>query len=198
MRSVAPMRTAKIGYIIISAVLCGLGITLIVVPEFSAAVLGKIFGALLIVFGAVRLVGFFSKDLYRLAFQYDFAFGMMMIALGILLLLRPGSFMDFLCITLGLSFLMDGLFKIQIAIDSKRFGIRRWWLILSVAILSSICAGLLIFRPGDSRNILTILLGIALLGEGLLNLATVVTAVKIIRHQQPDIVEVDFYEEREV
>lgn len=198
MRSVAPMRTAKIGYIIISAVLCGLGITLIVVPEFSAAVLGKIFGALLIVFGAVRLVGFFSKDLYRLAFQYDFAFGMMMIALGILLLLRPGSFMDFLCITLGLSFLMDGLFKIQIAIDSKRFGIRRWWLILSVAILCSICAGLLIFRPGDSRNILTILLGIALLGEGLLNLATVVTAVKIIRHQQPDIVEVDFYEEREV
>ncbi len=198
MRSVAPMRTAKIGYIIISVVLCALGITLIVVPEFSAAVLGKIFGVLLIVFGAVRLVGFFSKDLYRLAFQYDFAFGIMMIALGIILLLRPDSFMDFFCITLGLSFLMDGLFKIQIAIDSKRFGIRRWWLILSVAILSSFCAGLLVFRPSDSRNILTILLGIALLGEGLLNLGTVITAVKIIQHQQPDVIEVDFYEEREV
>ena len=54
------------------------------------------------------------------------------------------------------------------------------------------------FRPSDSRNILTILLGIALLGEGLLNLGTVITAVKIIQHQQPDVIEVDFYEEREV
>ena len=65
MRSVAPMRTAKIGYIVISVLLCALGILLIAVPEFSVSAVGVICGAILIVFGIVRLVGYFSKDLYR-------------------------------------------------------------------------------------------------------------------------------------
>ena len=30
----------------------------------------------------------------------------------------------------------DGLFKIQIAVDAKRFGIQAWWLILVLAALA--------------------------------------------------------------
>lgn len=197
MRSVAPMRTAKIGYIVISALLCILGILLIAVPDFSISAVGAICGAILIVFGIVRLVGYFSKDLYRLAFQYDLAFGIMMIALGVVMLLRPGSLMNFICITLGLSFLADGLFKVQIAIDSKRFGICEWWLILVLAIVTVIFGGILIARPSESSRILTILIGISMLCEGILNIGTMITAVKIIKHQQPDVIEVHCYEERE-
>ena len=197
MRSVAPMRTAKIGYIIVSVLLCVLGILLIDVPEFSISVVGTICGAILIVFGAIRLIGYFSKDLYRLAFQYDLAFGIMMITLGVIMLWHPGSLMNFICITLGLSFLADGLFKIQIAIDSKTFGIREWWLILALAIVTVIFGGILIARPSESSSILTVLIGISMLCEGILNIGTMITAVKIIKHQQPDVIEVDYYEERE-
>ncbi|MGN0180529.1 MAG: HdeD family acid-resistance protein [Monoglobaceae bacterium] len=197
MRSVAPMRTAKIGYIIVSVLLCVLGILLIAVPEFSISAVGTICGAILIVFGAIRLIGYFSKDLYRLAFQYDLAFGIMMIALGVIMLWHPGSLMNFICITLGLSFLTDGLFKIQIAIDSKTFGIREWWLILAMAIVTVIFGGILIARPSESSSILTVLIGISMLCEGILNIGTMITAVKIIKHQQPDVIEVDYYEERE-
>ena len=197
MRSVAPMRTAKIGYIVISTLLCILGILLIVVPDFSISAVGAICGAMLIVFGIVRLVGYFSKDLYRLAFQYDLAFGIMMIALGAVMLLRPGSLMHCICITLGLSFLADGLFKVQIAIDSKRFGICEWWLILILAIVTVIFGGILIARPSESSRVLTVLIGISMLCEGILNIGTMITAVKIIKHQQPDVIEVHCYEERE-
>ncbi len=197
MRSVAPMKTAKIGYIIVSVLLCVLGILLIAVPEFSISVAGTICGAILIVFGIVRLVGYFSKDLYRLAFQYDLAFGIMMITLGVIMLWHPVSLMNFICITLGLSFLIDGLFKIQIAIDSKTFGIREWWLILALAIVTVIFGGILIARPSESSRILAVLIGISMLCEGILNISTMITAVKIIKHQQPDVIEVDYYEERE-
>lgn len=197
MRSVAPMKTAKIGYIIISALLCVLGILLIAVHDFSISLFGIICGIILIVFGIVRLVGYFSKDLYRLAFQYDLAFGVMMIALGVIMLMHPSSLMSFICITLGLSFLADGLFKIQIAIDSKRFGIREWWLILALAVVTVIFGTLLIVRPSESSRILTVLIGISMLCEGVLNISTMITAVKIIKHQQPDVIEIDCYEERE-
>lgn len=197
MRSAIPVKIAKIGYMSISVVLCVLGILLIVMPEISASILGMICGILMIVFGIVRLIGFFSKDLYRLAFQYDLAFGILMISLGVVMLVNPEGLLSFLCIALGLSVLADGLFKIQIALDSRRFGINTWWLILAVAVITGIFGLILLFRPGESGKLLSVLLGITLLWEGILNFSTMLTAVKIIKHQQPDFIEVDYYGERE-
>ena len=54
-RSTTPMHAAKIGYIVISAALCILGIMLIAIPDFSASLFGVICGILLILFGIVRL-----------------------------------------------------------------------------------------------------------------------------------------------
>ncbi len=192
MRSVAPMRTAKIGYIAISVLLCVLGILLIAVPDFSASALGIICGILMILFGAVRLTGYFSRDLYRLAFQYDLAFGILLIVLGVMILLNPGSLMAFISVALGIYILSDGLFKIQIAMDSKRFGISEWWVILLFALLAGVCGLILMFRPGEGSRLLMIILGITLVCEGILNICTMITAVKIIKHQMPDTIEADF------
>lgn len=193
MRSVAPMRTAKIGYIIISAALCLLGAMLIAVPDFSAALLGIICGIILTLFGVIKLIGYFSKDLYRLAFQYDLIFGIVLIAVGGVILARPESVLNFICIALGLTVLADGISKIRISVESKRFGIREWWLILASAILTSAMGLVLMFRPAQSVRVMMIILGVTLLLEGILNLCTVITAVKIIKHQQPDVIEVTEY-----
>ncbi|MCI8388923.1 MAG: hypothetical protein HFE63_10740 [Clostridiales bacterium] len=189
------MSAAKLGYILISIALCAVGILLIVCPTFSASLIAVICGILMIVFGAVKLIGYFSKDLYRLAFQFDLAFGIMMIAVGVIMLVHPGSLMNFISIVLGLYTLADGLFKIQMSIDAKRFGIRAWWLILIAAIVASVVGVTLVFRPSESSVVITILLGVSLLIEGLLNLCTSLAAVKIIRHQQPDYIETNDYNE---
>ena len=78
----------KIGYIIISAILCALGILLIAKPDMSLSLIGIIVGIVLIVFGVIKLIGYFSKDLYRLAFQFDLAFGILLIALSVVILIR--------------------------------------------------------------------------------------------------------------
>ncbi len=197
MRSVTPMKTAKIGYIVLSAVLCALGLILILFPEFSGSMLGVACGVVMILFGIVKLVGYFSRDLYRLAFQYDLACGFLLILLGAVMLLRPDSLLNFICVALGIYILTDGLFKIQIAVDAKRFGLRGWWLILTEAILAAILGLLLIFRLSDSAKVLTVMLGVTMLAEGILNLSTVITAVKIVRNQKPDVIDAEFYESEE-
>lgn len=197
-RSVAPIRTAKIGYMVISAAFCILGILLIAVPRFSASLLGVICGILLIAFGCVRLTGYFSKDLYRLAFQYDLSFGILLIVLGIIMLTHPAGLMTFICASLGLFILADGIFKIQIAVESKKFGLQTWWLILVLAVLTGICGLTLLFRPGAGSRLLMILLGITLLSEGILNFSTGIAAVKIIRYQKPDTIEVEWREKNEI
>lgn len=197
MRSVAPIRTAKTGYIVISVVLCVLGALLIILPDFSIAALGIICGVILIVFGIVKIIGFFSKDLFRLAFQYDLISGILMIVLGVLMLAKPGSLINFLCITLGLFILADALVKMKISVESKKFGIKTWWLIIIFAAISALCGLLLMFRPSESAHILTVMLGVTLVFEGILNLCTVLTSVKIIRHQMPDEIDTDYYNESE-
>ncbi len=188
------MWVAKTGYIVMSLVFCAAGIACIANPGLSAAVIGRVLGAAMILFGAVKLVGYCSRDLYRLAFQYDLGFGLLLIALGALVLLRPAGVLDFLFTALGIAVLTDGLYKVQIAVDAKRFGIPTWWLTLALAVAAGLIGLALVFRPWDSARLLTILLGAALLAEGILNLCVAVCTVKIVNHQQPDVIEVTSYE----
>lgn len=194
MRSVTPMRIAKTGYIIISAVFCIAGILFIARPELSVKIIGRGLGIAMILFGCIRLVGYFSRDLFRLAFQYDLEFGILLIALGVIVFIRSPNVMNFIFIALGIAILADGLFKVQIAMDSKRFGIAAWWLILLLAVLTGFVGLLLVFRPVESAHVLTMLLGVSLMAEGILNLCVVVSTVKIVKHQRPDVIESEFRE----
>ena len=191
-RSVTPMRAAKTGYVVMSIVFCVVGVLFIALPARSAVMIGRVLGAAMAAFGAVKLVGYFSKDLFRLAFQYDLEFGILLIALGVIVLLRTNGVMDFICIAAGVSILADGLFKIQIAIDARRFGIRDWWLILLLAVVTGGVGLLLVFRPWESVQVLTVLLA-----EGVLNLCVALSTVKIVKNQRPDVIETEYFEVRE-
>lgn len=195
MRSVTPMRIARSGYIVMSAAFCIMGLLLMIFPEVSATVIYRVLGIAIIIFGAVKLIGYFSHDLFRLAFQYDLAFGVLLLALGVIVLTRPENVMSFLFIALGIAILADGLFRVQVALDAKTFGVKTWWLLLTLAILTGIVGVTLIFRPLESAQLMTELLGVSLLAEGILNLCVAISTVKIIRHQQPDVIDVEVYEE---
>ena len=193
-RSVTPMRIAKIGYIVMSVLFCVAGILFITQPELSSKIMGICIGVAMIVFGLVKLVGYFSKDLFRLAFQFDLEFGILMIVLGAIVLFNPRNLMTFICVALGIAILLDGLFKVRIAMDSKQFGIRNWWLILALAIVTGGIGVVLIFDSVTGAEVLTVMLGISFLSEGLLNLYTVISTVLIIKNQLPDVIEVDSFQ----
>lgn len=91
MISIVRIRIAKIGYFVISVLFCALGAVLILYPELSAVLLCRSLGVLLGVYGVIKLIGYFSKDLYRLAFQFDLAWGILFVALGVILAVRPYS-----------------------------------------------------------------------------------------------------------
>lgn len=188
-RSIAPMRVAKVGYIVLSVAMGSLGAVFIVRPETSAVALGRLCGGLMILLGVIKLVGFFSKDLYRLAFQFDLSLGLMLAVLGVIILRNPDQAMSFLCLMLGIATMADGLFKLQSALDARRFGLKSWPLILTLAVGAGVVGVLLALRPMQSARALTVLLGIGMMLEGVLNLCVALFNIKIIRHQRVDGVE---------
>lgn len=175
------IQAAKKGYIATSVILCAIGLLMVLKPALSLSLLGILVGIALIVSGIVKLGGYLSRDLYQLAFQFDLAFGILMIALGFVILLRPENTMNFLCIILGIAILADGLFKIQTSIDARRFGLKTWWLILPLAILASTAGMILVLRPSQSTRVLATIMGVSLLMEGMLSLCVALCTVKVIQ-----------------
>ena len=186
MRSVTPMRTAKAGYIAMSVMLMAAGAVLIAAPDTLASAMCSVLGIASAVFGGVKIASYFSKDLFRLAFQHDLAEGILLMILGVTAAVKPELFLGFIGVIFGVCVLADGLLKIQTAIDAKVFGVSKWWLILAAAIAADIAGFFLIINPVDSAAVVAVILGVTLVMEGLLNLITVLVAVKIVKNQLPD------------
>ena len=191
-RATGPLRAVKTGYIAVSVLFCVLGMVLFIMAERCVPWIGRALGIGMVVCGIIKLGGYFSKDLFRLAFQYDLAFGILLMAVGIITLCHPGEAMTFLCVMFGIPVLADGLFKIQVA--ARRFGIPQWWLVLLLAVLTGVIGLLLVLRPTEGAQALVMLMGASLFLDGALNLSVALCAVKVVGHQQPDVIETDDYE----
>ena len=192
MRSIKAIRAAKIGSILLSVLTCALGLLLALRPGLSLFLIGRLVGATMVVFGVVKLVGYFAKDLYRLAFQFDLAFGILLITVGAILLAKPLGTAGLLCAAVGVVLLADGLLRVQTALDARRFGLNTWWLMLALAVITGAVGALLALCPATGAEALTQLLGISLLAEGALNLCVAVCTIKIVAHQRPDVIEGHF------
>ena len=179
------LKVAKTGYLVISALLILAGVGLAFFSDTFYPILGVLLGVLFLVFGIVKLTGFFSKDPYQLVFESDLVFGILYLIFGLLLLLRTERMMALFGLFFGLMLLADGLTRVRIALDARPFGIRAWWLILISAIATAILGLVLLFHPGEGTRVLTQLLGITLIVDGIMNISTILTAVKIIRSARP-------------
>lgn len=71
MDALKQLKLAKNGYIIMSVLFMVLGACLIIWPDCSMAVFCTAVGIMLIVYGLIKILGYFSRDIYCLAFQFD-------------------------------------------------------------------------------------------------------------------------------
>ena len=69
------VKQARLICMIASGLLLVGGIALVIWPEMDRTLLRILIGVCFVITGGARIFGYFSNDLYRLAFQFDFAFG---------------------------------------------------------------------------------------------------------------------------
>ena len=193
MDALKQLKLAKNGYIVMSILFMILGICLIIWPDCSMAVFFTAVGIMLIAYGCIKIIGYFSRDFYCLAFQFDLAFGVLMAAVGVIIIVRRNLVVNLIFGIFGVLILADALFKIQMSIDAKKFGLSLWWRILLMAILTGVLGVLLLIRPFEAAEVMMILVGVSVLFEGILNLCVVIYTVKIIKNQRQDIIDMDEY-----
>ena len=179
MNSSGTLKIARNGYIVMAVIFCALGIFLIADPERAMKVICILAGILFIADGIIKIIGYFSRDFYCLAFQFDLGFGILMIAMGVLILARRESLLRLIFVIFGLLILADALLRIQMSVEAKKFGLNLWWGILIIAIVTGVFGMLLLIDPAGGARLTVVFTGIAFLLEGILKLCVVVYTVKL-------------------
>ena len=178
------VRAARAGYLVSAALLVILGAVLCWHPVLSTRWLCGMLGGGMMLFGVVKMLGYFSKDLYNLAFQHDLAFGILLLAVGAVLVFGSGTGLRPVAAAVGVAILADGLMKIQTALDARTFGLGLWWLILSAAIAAGTAAVLLLAGLTPVRGAVERRMGAALICDGVLSGVIILTAVKVTQRER--------------
>ena len=172
------LKLVKNIYIVMSLLFCVLGIFLMAKPKSSVKMLCVLMGIMLILYGAIKISGYFTRDAFCLAFQFDLAFGILLMAVGVILIARKNFAVDLIFSVFGILILADALFKIQMSVDAKRFGLALWWLI---ALVTGVIGVLVFIRPFEAAAMMMVLVGFSILLEGILNLWVGILTIKIIK-----------------
>ncbi|QUO31345.1 DUF308 domain-containing protein [Faecalicatena sp. Marseille-Q4148] len=175
------LKKVKIVYSIVSFMLLLYGIFLMIYPKIGIQWIYKIGGILFISIGIAKVIGYFSKDLLQLAFQHDLAMGIVSIVIGILMLMWTKDMIRILTICLGLFMLMEALLKIQTAIDARQIGMKSWWLILIIGLITAVIGGLLAAAPLRGTRLIIRVIGLTILAYGVMNLYVVQNTVNTFR-----------------
>jgi uncharacterized membrane protein HdeD (DUF308 family) len=156
-----------------------MGIAMLALPNITVDMIGWGAGAIIAAFGIVRIIGHYSRDPYGLAFQHDPVLGVLAIALGSVLMFRRSVAVNVLGLVLGVELLADNLFKVQTAMEARRFGLGTWWLLLGLAVVAVIAGILLIVCPFEGMRAWVRVMGIALLLQGVMSFCVALCAIHI-------------------
>ena len=155
-----------------------LGAAFLFAPQTSLTVFARIAGVAMLFSGAAKLIGYFSNDPYKIAFQFDFAMGVLTCAFGSVLLLFPDKIAKYLTVMIGVFVIIDALFIIQNAIEAFRFGIGRWYLLLIGGIITLALGVCALIKPLSATMFVTRLGGAALLVDGIQNIIVAILTIK--------------------
>ena len=178
--SSAIVKSAKIMHLCSAVIFFVAGLLLALVPDFEDSGIFRniVVGVASIIIGATGIYGYFSNDMYRLAFQLDFALGIFNVIFGILLIINPVQLSVLLPTAVSILTLLDGTNKSQMALEGKQFGIKKWYLVLISAVLE-IIAGIVLMVLAYHELDVRVWMGVAMGLVGVTNFWTTMYTVRV-------------------
>ena len=173
-------------FVAVSVFIIAMGVCLLIWPDISVGVICTVTGVIAVLYGVVKLIGYFSNDLYRLAFQFDLAVGVLTIVLGALVLLYPQGIIGVLPVLAGVFILVESVLRLQTSIDAKHFGMRRWWTILILSLGGTALGILLLLHPFEGGRVLVRMMGLTLAIDGAENLLAGLYTIKVPRRSSAE------------
>ena len=141
------------------------GLCLLFVPRLTTSLVFWGLAAVLLVMGAMQLIGYFRSDVQGAIAASGMALGLLMIILGLFVGFGQQTIVSFLPAIFGLVLFAGGVFKTQGAFDMKRMGDQRWVTVLIGACISAVLGLIVLINPFDTMMTLMRVMGAFLVVE---------------------------------
>ena len=156
------IKKMNITSMIFSVIFIIIGFFLILKPEGAINFVAYVLGVMLIIWGVVQIVQFFTrKDKTGNFIEVSFIGGLLVFILGIVFLIKPKTIASIVPLLLGVWMIADGVLKFCYALTVNKRAKSIVPIILSVLI---VIAGLfLVFNPFEGAEIITQVIGVVMI-----------------------------------
>ena len=166
------IKNFRFGYLLLAIMLCVCGALIILYPNESMTTVCYIIAITTLIGGIIQVVKILSNRHRGAGFAFSIITAAVTIICGVVAFIFPEAVMSIYPMFIGLFIVIDGSFKLQTVINSKRYKMKMWWFLLILSCLS-ILGGFLCIRvrlvPEENFRIFSFMLGASLFMCGLQN-----------------------------
>ena len=173
--------------LLISIALICIGIYLIIEPIGAQVVLCRIIGALLIVWGILRIISFFTNYVEAIFSSFGLVQGITLILFGFFFIVDPVDITAFFGIMLAIVILANGILMVQYAIELKKLRVKEWWIEILAGILMIALGVIAIIDPFTTTSSLMIFIGIVLIYGGIVGAISIIRIKSLAKQLKKDV-----------
>lgn len=173
------LKAIKMEIIIVSVALFVLGLLLVIFPTASQEIISKGIGVALCVWGVLRLINYFRIAGSEILGSYGLVQGVTLLAFGMFFVIKPEAIAVFLGTALAIIIIVDGILKLQYAVDFYHLESDKWWIELVGAVIMVVIGVVALFNPFSTSSALIVFIGIALMIEGIWDFVSLMRIVSI-------------------
>lgn len=156
--------------LVISILLSVLAFFMMVKTPETIAVIILMFGFVLVMSGLIHFHSYLAINEDYRYFSYELAEAIIDTILGFIVVCNVQSVELYLQIVIGIWIVLEGILKVQIALNIRAVRDAKWGIMLFLSLISIALGGIVIFNPFASAEILMKMLGAVLFTAQLLNI----------------------------
>lgn len=165
--------SSKVSSIILSLCEIGIGILLLVNPVgFTTGIIVSL-GIILLILGIISVVQYFKENPEAAVLKQDLTRGCIEILAGLFCIMKSGWFLaafPVLTVLYGIGVLVIGISKVQWTVDKIRLKTKKWFWMAISAVLTIVCAVIILCNPFSSAAVMWIFIAVSLIAEAIIDI----------------------------
>ena len=165
------LKSMKWGMMLTGLLTIIIGIMICANPSGAIISIIRFIGWVLIVAGGVSTIGEFMQRTTTYRTYSTMTFALISLVFGIVLAIRPASFVNFVGTVVALILFVHGINAIVSALNSRKYGYNQWKIACLSGVIFAVVAFIILINPFSSASALMLFIGIVLIGDGISNIA---------------------------
>jgi hypothetical protein len=165
------LKSMKWGMMITGLLTIIIGIMICANPSGAIISIIRFIGWILIIAAGVSAISEFMQRTTTYRTYSTMTFALISLVFGIVLAIRPASFVNFVGTVVALILFVHGINAIVSALNSRKYGYNQWKIACLSGVIFAVVAFIILINPFSSASALMLFIGIVLIGDGISNIA---------------------------